>query len=118
MDRRKVADAIGRAPRGLNDGKGFVFISHRGDVFPSGFLPFAAGSIREQSLSAIYRESPLFRDLRDTSKLEGKCGACEFKHICGGIARSRLRAQRQSLWRRIMLQLYSARIYPSSHIAE
>jgi MoaA/NifB/PqqE/SkfB family radical SAM enzyme len=35
----KVSDAIGRAPRGLNDGKGFAFISHTGEVFPSGFLP-------------------------------------------------------------------------------
>ncbi len=84
----KVADAIGRAPRGLNDGKGFVFISHVGEVFPSGFLPVSGGNIRQQSLSSIYRESPLFRALRDTSKLEGKCGACEFKEICGG-SRSR-----------------------------
>lgn len=84
----KVSDAIGRAPRGLNDGKGFVFISHTGEVFPSGFLPQSAGNIRRQQLSVVYRESPLFRNLRDTSKLEGKCGACEFKEICGG-SRSR-----------------------------
>jgi radical SAM protein len=84
----RVEDAIGRAPRGLNDGKGFVFISHKGEVFPSGFLPLSAGSIREQSLAEIYRGSPVFRDLRDTSRLEGKCGACEFKEICGG-SRSR-----------------------------
>lgn len=82
-------DEIGRAPRGLNDGKGFVFISHTGEVFPSGFLPLSAGSIRQQSLASIYRESPLFTALRDTSRLEGKCGACEFKEICGG---SRARA--------------------------
>ena len=85
----KVVDAIGRAPRGLNDGKGFVFVSHTGDVFPSGFLPLAAGNIRQQPLSTIYRESPLFLNLRDTSRLEGKCGACEFKEVCGG---SRARA--------------------------
>jgi radical SAM protein len=85
----RSVDAIGRAPRGLNDGKGFVFISHKGEVFPSGFLPLSAGNIREQELAAIYRDSPLFRDLRDTSKLEGKCGSCEFKEICGG---SRARA--------------------------
>ena len=85
----RVSDGIGRAPRGLNDGKGFVFISHLGEVFPSGFLPLSAGNIRRQPLSTIYRESPLFLNLRDTSKLEGKCGACEFKDICGG---SRARA--------------------------
>jgi radical SAM protein len=85
----KVSDAIGRAPRGLNDGKGFVFISHTGEVFPSGFLPVSAGNVRREPLSKIYRESPLFLNLRDTAKLDGKCGACEFKEICGG---SRARA--------------------------
>jgi radical SAM protein len=82
-------DGIARAPRGLNDGKGFVFVSHVGEVFPSGFLPLAAGNIREQRLADLYRDSPLFRALRDTSQLQGKCGACEFKDICGG---SRARA--------------------------
>lgn len=82
-------DGIGRAPRGLNDGKGFVFISHRGEVFPSGFLPLSAGNVRKQSLSEIYRHSPLFVALRDTSNLKGKCGACEFREVCGG---SRARA--------------------------
>lgn len=84
----RAGDAIGRAPRGLNDGKGFLFVSHTGEVFPSGFLPVSAGNIRQRELDAIYRESPLFQRLRDTSKLEGKCGACEFKEICGG-SRSR-----------------------------
>lgn len=84
----KIVDAIGRAPRGLNDGKGFVFISHTGEVFPSGFMPLSGGNIRQQELAVIYRQSPLFRSLRDTSRLEGKCGSCEFKEICGG-SRSR-----------------------------
>jgi radical SAM protein len=81
-------DGIGRA-MGINDGKGFVFISHRGEVFPSGFLPLSAGNIREQSLSKIYRESPLFRALRDSKNLQGKCGDCEYREVCGG---SRARA--------------------------
>ncbi len=83
-----TVDTIGRAPKGLNDGKGFLFISHTGEVYPSGFLPFSGGSIRKQPLAAIYRESPLFRQLRDTKYLEGKCGACEFNQLCGG-SRSR-----------------------------
>lgn len=82
-------DGIARAPRGLNDGKGFMFISHVGQVFPSGFLPMSAGNVRTQRLAEIYRCSPLFTALRDTSKLEGKCGDCEFREICGG---SRARA--------------------------
>lgn len=83
------ADGIGRAPKGINDGKGFVFVSHRGEVYPSGFLPISGGNIRTQSLADIYRNSPLFRELRDESLLEGKCGRCEFKEVCGG---SRARA--------------------------
>jgi radical SAM protein len=77
------------ATRRVNDGKGFLFISHTGNVYPSGFLPIHAGNIRETPLAEIYRNAPIFKSLRDTSKLEGKCGACEYKEICGG---SRARA--------------------------
>ncbi len=82
-------DGIGRAPRGINDGKGFVFISHLGEVFPSGFLPISAGNVRQRPLADLYRNSPLFVSLRDTANLRGKCGACEFREVCGG---SRARA--------------------------
>jgi radical SAM protein with 4Fe4S-binding SPASM domain len=72
------------APNGINGGKGFVFVSHRGEVYPSVFLPISGGDIKKQSLGDIYRNSPLFRDLRDAAKLGGKCGRCEFREICGG----------------------------------
>jgi len=81
--------AISRAPRGVNEGKGFVFISHLGDVFPSGFLPLKAGNVKHQSLGEIYRSSDLFTGLRNSSNLKGKCGVCEFRDLCGG---SRARA--------------------------
>jgi radical SAM protein len=81
--------AMSWATRRVNDGKGFVFISHMGNVYPSGFLPIHAGNIRETPLGEIYRNAPIFKALRDTNRLEGKCGACEFKEICGG---SRARA--------------------------
>jgi radical SAM protein len=84
-----TTDGIGRAPRGINDGKGFVFISHLGEVFPSGFLPVSAGNVRKQSLTELYRHSPLFVSLRDSANLKGKCGVCEFREVCGG---SRARA--------------------------
>src|SRR5579863_5284193 len=88
-----TADAEARthswATRRVNDGKGFVFISHVGNVYPSGFLPIHAGNVREKPLAEIYRNAPIFKALRNTSRLEGKCGACEFKEICGG---SRARA--------------------------
>jgi radical SAM protein len=83
------ATSISRAPLGVNDGKGVVFVSHTGDVQPSGFLNLAGGNVRSGALVEIYRNAPLFRRLRDASRLSGKCGACEFKSICGG---SRARA--------------------------
>jgi AdoMet-dependent heme synthase len=73
------------ATRRVNDGKGFMFISHTGNVYPSGFLPIHAGNIRETLLADIYRNAPIFKALRDTKQLEGKCGACEFREVCGGI---------------------------------
>jgi len=79
---------VGLAPRGVNSGNGFLFVSHRGEVFPSGFLPIRTGSVRERSLAEIYREHPLFRALRDPDALKGRCGSCEFRRICGG-SRSR-----------------------------
>jgi radical SAM protein len=79
---------VGLAPRGVNAGNGFLFVSHRGQVFPSGFLPVAAGSVREQHLADIYRNAPLLRALREPDLLKGRCGACEFREICGG-SRSR-----------------------------
>jgi radical SAM protein, BA_1875 family len=85
----KREDMLGRAHKGVNDGDGFIFISHIGDVYPSGFLPLRCGSVREQPLTEIYRTSPLLQQLRDKSMLKGKCGVCEFKELCGG---SRARA--------------------------
>lgn len=85
----KRADLLGRAPKGVNDGDGFVFISHVGDVYPSGFLPVLCGNVREQPLTDIYRNSPILHQLRDKSLLKGKCGVCEYKELCGG---SRARA--------------------------
>ncbi|KAF0816894.1 Radical SAM heme biosynthesis protein AhbD, Fe-coproporphyrin III decarboxylase [Bacillus sp. ZZV12-4809] len=81
-------DGLGRAPKGVNDGNGFVFISHIGDVYPSGLLPVKAGNVREQPLAEIYRDSPIFKDLRNPDKYKGKCGQCEFRYVCGG-SRSR-----------------------------
>ena len=82
------ADGIGRA-RSVNDGDGFVFVSHVGDIYPSGFLPVKAGNIREDRLVDVYRDAPLFRSLRDKEQLGGKCGLCEYVQVCGG---SRARA--------------------------
>lgn len=90
MDREAIAKVAMRMGFGVRDGNGVVFVSHRGDVFPAGFLPYPhLGNVREDSLSAIYSDSPLLAELRDMDRLKGKCGDCEFRWLCGG---SRARA--------------------------
>jgi AdoMet-dependent heme synthase len=84
-----VEDGIGRAPRGVNDGQGIVFVSHVGEIQPSGFLPLVCGNVRSRGLTRTYRDDPVFQMLREPELLGGKCGPCEFKRICGG---SRARA--------------------------
>lgn len=84
-----TSDLLGLSVRGVNDGDGFAFIDHLGNVCPSGFLQISAGNVREQSLRDIYRWSPLFQNLRDRSLLRGNCGLCEYRDLCGG---SRARA--------------------------
>jgi len=77
-----------RPPLDVNAGRGFAFVDHLGTVYPSGFLPIAAGSVRAQPFPEIYRESPVLRSLRDADSFGGRCGRCEFRTLCGG-SRSR-----------------------------
>ncbi len=92
--KRKLVELLGEGgdaraqTMGTRDGKGIVFISYNGNVYPSGFLPFSVGNVREKSLVEIYRESELMKKLR-SADFKGRCGACEFKEVCGG---SRARA--------------------------
>ncbi len=79
---------IGLAPQGVNAGNGFLFISHTGEVYPSGFLPVSGGNVRQRTLSSIYRDTLFFQRLRRPRDFSGVCGRCEFNLICGG-SRSR-----------------------------
>ncbi len=80
----QYADGLNRPTKGVNDGNGFLFISHVGDIQPSGFLPLTAGNVRNDDVVDTYRNSPLFTDLRAPEKIKGPCGACEFRDLCGG----------------------------------
>lgn len=76
--------AMNAMTKGCLAGTGVCFVSHRGEVFPCGYLPVEAGNIRRQPFREIWEGSPLFAELRDSGLLGGKCGLCEFKNICGG----------------------------------
>lgn len=85
---RTLSERVPRPPLDVNAGRGFAFVDHVGGVYPSGFLPLPAGTVRERSLVEIYREAPLFRALRRPDGFGGRCGRCEFRTVCGG-SRSR-----------------------------
>jgi radical SAM protein with 4Fe4S-binding SPASM domain len=76
--------AMNAMTKGCLAGTGVVFVSHRGEIFPCGYLPVEAGNIRQQPLGNIWHESPLFAEMRDPDLLGGKCGLCEFKRVCSG----------------------------------
>jgi radical SAM protein len=73
-----------RPPLAVGDGRGVVFVSRRGDVAPSGFLPLYVGNVRSTPLTDLYRRSPLLQAIRDPDRLAGRCGRCEYRRICGG----------------------------------
>jgi len=81
--------AAHRAPLGVGDGKGIMFVGHTGEIYPAGFLPLRCGTFPADSVVEVYQNHPTFRALRDPDHFKGKCGICEYRHVCGG---SRARA--------------------------
>jgi radical SAM protein with 4Fe4S-binding SPASM domain len=75
---------VSQTRRGCLAGSGICFISHKGEVFPCGYLPVQAGDIRRQSFAEIWNKAPIFADLREPDRLMGKCGVCEYRVVCGG----------------------------------
>ncbi|MBN1376131.1 MAG: radical SAM protein [Dehalococcoidia bacterium] len=84
MGKANVADHMYSLTRGCLAGTGFCFISHTGIVQGCGYLDIEAGNIRDQSFKSIWDNSPLFTALRVLDNIKGKCGACEYRKICGG----------------------------------
>jgi radical SAM protein len=89
LNAREDAINVQRAPLGVNDGKGCMFVSHVGEIQPSGFMPLICGRFPQDSVVKVYQNSATFRSLRDPDGFGGKCGVCEYRQVCGG---SRARA--------------------------
>ena len=84
---RKVdfkSDGLSAVTKGCLGGQGFAFVSHVGKVQACGYLELEAGDITERPFSEVYRDSKLFKRLRDYNQLGGKCGPCEYRRVCGG----------------------------------
>ena len=71
--------------KGCLAGRGICFVSRFGQVQGCGYLPVAAGQLRQQGIDAIWKSSPLFRELRRPQEsIGGKCGDCEYVSDCMG----------------------------------
>jgi radical SAM protein with 4Fe4S-binding SPASM domain len=90
---RRISSQRRRGPSnhgaGIRDGNGIMFISHVGDICPSGFLEIRTGNVRTDDVVEVYRRSELFQALRQPEQFADRCGECEFHFVCGG---SRARA--------------------------
>jgi radical SAM protein len=88
-DKPHAARPAHAAAAGIRDGNGILFVSHTGEICPSGFLEHAGGNVRATDVVEVYRQSPLFTSLRTPDAFTGRCGDCEYRFACGG---SRARA--------------------------
>ena len=86
-----------RAPLGVWDGRGVMFVSHTGEIYPAGFLPLVCARLPQASVVETYQTHPIFRALRDADQFRGKCGYCEYRWICGG-SRARAFAVTGNAW--------------------
>ncbi len=77
-------DGMNAMTKGCLAGTGVCFISHRGEVYPCGYLPVVAGDLKRQAFADIWNDSQVFAQLRETGNLKGKCGCCEFRNVCMG----------------------------------
>ena len=94
--------------RGCLGGISFVFVSHKGELQPCGYFDVQAGSVREAEFSDLWENAPLFKDLRQLSLLEGKCGKCDYSEILRRLPGPSIRADRQVHVRGAILRVSAA----------
>ncbi len=59
-------------------------ITPEGDLTPCPYMPVSVGNLKTDSFATLWNQSKVFQELRDRKLLEGKCGVCEFRDVCGG----------------------------------
>lgn len=70
--------------RGCIAGMYYCRIFPNGEITPCPYLPVKLGNIKEKTFKDIWFNSEVFKALRNPDTLKGKCGACEYKVLCGG----------------------------------
>jgi len=87
--------AAGYEGGGCLAGIHYCRITPEGGVTACPYIPDEEGNIRDKKFWDIWNQSPTFQSLRNP-KLQGKCGSCEFRILCGGC-RARPLAMGESL---------------------
>ena len=64
-------------------GTRYCRVTPEGELTPCPYMEISVGSLRERNFTELWREAPLFAQLR-APKLEGRCGTCEYTKLCGG----------------------------------
>jgi AdoMet-dependent heme synthase len=83
LERRSLTFSTGGG-KGCIAAQTICLIDCFGNVQPCSYMATSAGNVREQPFQKIWEESPLFQELRDFEKYQGRCGACEYLNVCGG----------------------------------
>lgn len=84
---KQIAYEKGRAgleSGGCMAGTRYARITPEGNVTPCPYMTVVAGNVRRSSFAEVWQSSPVFHALRDPDRLKGRCGACEFRELCGG----------------------------------
>jgi len=69
---------------GCGAGRLYCAFTSSGKVKPCVFMPIVVGNLRRESLRDIWNDSQELRDLRDRSKIKGRCARCDYLNVCGG----------------------------------
>jgi len=83
LKRRSLTFSTGGA-KGCIAGQTICLVDAMGEVHPCSYMTASAGNVFVTPFREIWEDAPLLRQLRDVTQLEGRCGACEYVHVCGG----------------------------------
>ena len=107
----------GASSRGCLAGQGILFVGHQGDVFPCGYLPVLCGNVCKEPLEHLWHRSPDLMRLNDSESLQGKCGRCGFRRVCGGC-RARAYAETRNYLAEEPFCIYEPKTINESHHTE
>lgn len=81
---KQMGADVSRWSKGCIAGISYCRILPDGQVTPCPYLPVKVGNLTATPLRDIWANSEVLKALRDSSRLKGKCGRCDYNPVCGG----------------------------------